>query len=101
MKWAIFAIALMAMPPLIVWLRGHPQQHLKVWTFIGIFPFVAPILPKTTIALIGAPTYPGFVSGVEISLVDLVLLCIYLSFPAPATSGAEKALILTFASPRT
>lgn len=72
------------MPVLIGWLRSNPQQYLKVWTCIGIFPFVIEILPKSQIALLGAPGWPGLTRGFEVSLLDLVLLCIYLSFPTRA-----------------
>jgi O-antigen ligase len=48
---------------------------------IGALPFVWGIFPKRKIAILGVPEWPGFTQGFDVSLLDLIIVAIYLSAP--------------------
>jgi O-antigen ligase len=80
-KWALFAVALGSIIPLAGWLRANPSALPKVWMIIGALPFVWGIFPKREIAILGVPEWPGFTQGFDVSLLDLIIVGIYLSAP--------------------
>jgi O-antigen ligase len=49
--------------------------------FVGFLPFIIPAVPHANIALISWADWPGFVKGVELSVLDLLAAAIYLSLP--------------------
>ena len=82
-KWGLVAIAMVAAIPFSGWLRRNPSMHAVIWTLFG---FLA--VQHGPLGLYMAPiswaTWPGFVKGVELSLLDILTFAIYLSLP-PAT----------------
>lgn len=80
MKYALLVVALMAVLPLVGWLRRNPQHTTKVWIVMGVFPFVVSTGPHPLyIALISWAQWPGYVKGAELSAIDILALAIYLS----------------------
>ena len=79
-KWAVLFVALLSIVPLAVWLRGSPQHIPKLWTVVGVLPFVIDPF-HLYMAVVSWPTWPGFVKGAEISSLDIILFAIYLSLP--------------------
>lgn len=80
MKWAVLAIALAAVVPLARWLRRNPRETPKIWMLMGFLPFGVGAF-HLYMAAISWPGWPGYVKGTEISLLDLLALALYLSFP--------------------
>lgn len=86
MKWVSLLIALAAIMPLSRWLRRNPDASLKIWMLIGFLPFV--LIPlHLYMAIISWSQWPGFVSGVEFTVVDALALALYFSSP-----GAPRPL---------
>ncbi len=79
MKWVFLAACIVAVPLFSNWLRQNPQHALKVWIGIGFLPFAQTIRPEFDIAVISWAFWPGYVKGLEISLLDAAALAIYLS----------------------
>ena len=71
---------LAAIIPLSDWLRRNPRQTPKIWTLVGFMPFVLGAL-HLFMAVISWPEWPGFVPGFEFSVLDAIVLSIYLSLP--------------------
>ena len=80
MKWVVLFVALLAVPPSAAWLRRSPQHQGKVWLTMGILPFAVDPL-HLYMAIISWPLWPGFVKGIEVSIIDLLSLAIYISQP--------------------
>jgi O-antigen ligase len=80
LKYVILAIALSSLFPFSIWLRTNPQYLPKVWVIIGFLPFGITAIPHLYIAVISWE-WPGFVKGAEVSLLDLLLLALYVNLP--------------------
>src|SRR5262249_1882990 len=81
-KFVVLAIALVSILPLAGWIRRSPQHTAKIWTLMGLLPFVITVGPHPLyIAIISWPGWPGYVKGTELSALDLFALAIYLSQP--------------------
>ena len=81
MKWAIFAIGLVGIFPMVGWLRTKKHYLPYVWMAVGAIPFIWGVLPKWEIAIMGVPDWPGFTQGFDVSLLDLLIVTLYLSAP--------------------
>ena len=81
MKWFFFALAVACVFPAAAWLRQNPRRLPMVITAIGALPFVWGIFPKREIAIFGAPGWPGYVQGFDVSALDLLILVVFLSHP--------------------
>lgn len=80
MKWLILIVVLGLLPVGIGWLRAN-QRHLpRVMVALGILPFVTGSL-HLIIAPISWAMWPGFVKGLEISLIDAMSVALILSAP--------------------
>jgi O-Antigen ligase len=84
-KWVFFVIALAAVLPLAGWLRANPNKTPAIWVLVG-FMFLKPEFVRVDMALYSwSAVWRNYVQGIEIYLVDLVLLAIYLSLPRNRT----------------
>ncbi len=48
---------------------------------VGALPFLWGIFPKREIAIMGIPEWPGFTQGFDVSLLDLLIVVLFLSAP--------------------
>ena len=80
MKWAFLFFLAVYTPLLAGWLRSRPKHAPKVWALLGFLPFV--IGPwDLYVAPYSLAAWPGYVKGIEVSLLDAVALAVYASFP--------------------
>lgn len=80
MKWVFLAFLIVFTPLLAAWLRGNRRQAPLVWALLGLLPFlVGPW--DLYIAPVSWATWPGFVRGLEVSLLDAVALAVLVSAP--------------------
>jgi O-antigen ligase len=79
-KWAALALLLTAAFPLNGWLRRNPHQAFKVWILMGFLPFVVGDF-HLYMAAVSWPLWPGYVKGMEISVLDVLAVAIYLALP--------------------
>jgi len=80
MKWIALICACSAVVPFAGWLRRHPNESPKVWMVVGFLPFGMGAL-HLFMAAISWPEWPGYVYGLEISLLDLLAISLWLSLP--------------------
>ena len=81
MKWAVFVIVLLGILPLARWIRRNPRQAPRIWILMGFLPFGITAVRHSYMAVISWPMWPGFVKGMEVSVLDVFALAIYLSLP--------------------
>ena len=80
MKWVALTAILATIPVLIVWLRRNPLAAPKIGILIGVLPFLL-----SEFHLYMAATsweWPGYVKGIEFSILDAVALALYFSLPS-------------------
>jgi O-antigen ligase len=95
-KWVGLIIVLAAVFPLSDWLRRNPSQSPKVWMLLGIMPFLFNVV-HLYMAAISWVDWPGYVKGLEFTVMDAVAIALYLSFPttrAPLPFRLSMALYL-------
>jgi O-antigen ligase len=80
MKWVAFLIGVAAIVPLSGWLRRNPRESPKIWMLIGFLPFVV-YHSHLYMAVISWAQWVGYVKGVELTVLDLIVLTVYLSLP--------------------
>jgi hypothetical protein len=80
MKWIILLMIMAAVVPFSGWLRRNPVQAPIVWTLMGFLPFVLSTW-HLYMAPISWPDWPGYVKGMEFSILDAVALALYISVP--------------------
>lgn len=66
---------------MVGWLRTNKRYLPYVWMAAGATPFIWGVLPKREIAIMGVPDWPGFTQGFDVSLLDLLMVVLYLSAP--------------------
>jgi O-antigen ligase len=71
---------LISVIPVSAWLRGNLNHRLKLWVLLGFLPFIVEYF-HLYMAVDSAAEWGGYVKGVEISGLDLLALCLYLSSP--------------------
>lgn len=79
MKWVALTAILATMPVLVVWLRRNPLAPPKIGILIGVLPFLL-----SEFHLYMAATsweWPGYVKGIEFSVLDAVALALYFGLP--------------------
>jgi O-antigen ligase len=91
LKFVFLPIGLIGTVILSNWLRQNSRHALKVWVLVGFLPFGITAFPHFYVALISWSMWPGFAKGAEISLLDLVLLALYLGMPRSQTNLPFKA----------
>lgn len=80
MKWVFLAFLLVYTPLLAGWLKGNSRHAPKVWAMLGFLPFV--LGPwNLYIAPVSWAYWPGFVKGLELSLLDAVAVAVLVSAP--------------------
>ncbi|MFM9978665.1 MAG: O-antigen ligase family protein [Sphingomonadaceae bacterium] len=78
MKW-IALVAFIALVPLLYgWLRNNPRHAPYVWSVFAFLPFISDPL-NLNVSPIVWPMWSGYVTGIEVSLVDAIALAILLS----------------------
>ncbi len=80
MKWLGLLIVLAGILPLASWLRRGAGRAPKIWTLIGFLPFVTDNwhLYMAGIAWTG---WPSYVRGAEFSVIDGLVIALYLALP--------------------
>lgn len=80
MKWIALLLFMALVPLLVARLRSTPGQAPIIWTIMGFLPFV---IDKwhLRVAPISWAMWPGYVKGMEVSLLDAVALAVILSLP--------------------
>jgi O-antigen ligase len=84
-KWPILALALLAILPFSQWLRSNPDKAPKIWTLLGLLPFLLDAA-HLQVAVVAWPLWPGFVRGIEVSAIDVIALSAYLGLPRARNS---------------
>jgi O-antigen ligase len=80
-KWALLIAALACVPYLADWIRRNPAAAPKLWMTIGFLIVQHSPLHLFMAIVSWAGMWPGYVEGLEISLVDIILLAVYLTLP--------------------
>jgi O-antigen ligase len=96
MKW-IFILGLLGLTPTLAgWLRTNPGRAHWVAGLIGFLPFAtAPF--HLYVAPISWATWPGFVKGAEVALLDAVALAVLLGLPRRTRIRMKAPLLLFLA----
>jgi O-antigen ligase len=81
-KWVALAIILAAVLPVSNWLRQNQRDAPKLWMLFGFLPF-ALSFTHLNMAIISWADWPGYVKGAEFSVLDALVLALYLSQPGP------------------
>ena len=95
MKW-IFILALIGLVPLLSnWYRANPALRTRVWMVLGFLPFaISPY--HLYVAPISWAMWPGYVKGVEVSVLDAIAVAIILATPARDRPVKMKWPLLLF-----
>ena len=80
LKWLSLAALLVATVSLIPTIRSNTRVRGIVWALVAFLPFVMEPL-HITMAVISWPTWPGFVTGTEVTVVDALTLSLYFALP--------------------
>jgi O-antigen ligase len=95
-KWVFLAILVAVVLPLAGWLRRNPRETPKIWMLMGFLPFGLGEF-HLYMAAISWPQWPGYVKGVEITVLDMLALAMYLSLPrAGSTIPFRLSMALYF-----
>ena len=98
-KWIFLLIAFASVMPLAMWLRRNPNSTSIVWMVVGFLVLQHGPLHLYMAIISWAGRWSGYTYGFEISLLDLVLLAIYLNLPRKHNSIPFKlSMILYFAT---
>jgi hypothetical protein len=79
-KFVGLFIILAAIWPVSRWLRQNPRDAPKFWMFIGFLPFGGTAF-HSYIAIVSWADWPGYVKGIEFSVLDGLAIAGYLSLP--------------------
>ncbi len=80
MKWALFIVAVLSSYPAGRWLRELPALRTLTWTLFGFLPFYAGL----DISLYFFGSYPGDTHGLEVAIIDWLVLSLLFAYPGPA-----------------
>jgi O-antigen ligase len=80
-KWALLTAALACVPFLADWIRRNAAATPQLWMTIGFLIVQHSPLHLFMAIVTWAGMWPGHVQGLEISLVDIILLSVYLTLP--------------------
>jgi O-antigen ligase len=70
-----------SMVPLSAWLRQNPREAPKLWLFVGFLAVQHGPLHVYMALDSWAGQWPGYTFGAEISLLDLIIVAIYVTLP--------------------
>lgn len=99
-RWAVFLVLVLSSVPAARWLKERPDVRLRLWTLMGILPF----LPPFRLALWLFSGAPSDTHGFEtMPLLDGLALCLYSASkprrgPAPYRFALGFYLLTVFAS---
>jgi O-antigen ligase len=79
-KWIYLAVAVLCMIPLTRWLRSDNRSIPIVWIVVG-FLIIQHGPQHVYMAVISWPGWPGYAYGFEISLLDIILVALFLGRP--------------------
>jgi O-antigen ligase len=77
-KWVGLAAFIALIPLLYGWLRNNPRYAPAVWCVFAFLPFVSSPL-NLNVSPIAWPLWAGYVTGIEVSLVDAIAVAILIS----------------------
>ena len=78
-KWIGLLLLLAAIKPINSWLRRHPGDIEKALMLMGFLPWVLDF--HLYMALVSRVEWPGYLSGIEVTVLDALTLAVYLSLP--------------------
>lgn len=79
MKWGVLAIGLIAVFPLAAWLRANSREASKIWMIVGFLILEHGTLRMTMALNSWSGGWRSYVQGFEISVLDFILLAIFIS----------------------
>lgn len=79
MKWVALLLFIALVPVLISWLHENPKRAPTVWAVMGFLPFVMDPW-HLIVAPISWAMWPGYVKGLELSLLDFVALAVFIRY---------------------
>lgn len=95
MKWIFLLLMTVAVPALSAWLRSNPSKAPWVWAAMGFAPFV--IYPwHLSVAPVSWAFWPGYVKGMEVSVLDAAAIAVYLSLPKTTGGAHFKFVFLAY-----
>lgn len=102
MKWVALLLFMAVVPVLISWLRANPQRAPLLWMAMGFLPFVMDPW-HLIVAPISWAMWPGYVKGLELSLLDFVALAVFLRYqkvhvPSPILKVLPFYILVVFAT---
>ncbi len=80
MKWPVLALMAFASVALPGWLRRNPSGLQIIGFLIGFCPFFLGWY-HLNMAIISWADWPGYVKGVEVSIVDFLIVAVYFTLP--------------------
>ena len=93
-KWAFLFLSLAAILPLAGWLRNNPRQNV-VWIVIGLLPFALDPF-HLYMAIVSWNFWPGYVKGVEVSILDILAIAVYVGLPKTRSPLPFKIAFATY-----
>src|SRR5258708_868487 len=95
MKWIFFLILLSSVVPLTAWLRQNPERPPIIWVVFGFL-----VIQHSPLHFFFAPiswaTWPGYVKGVELSVLDFLAFALYLAQPRTSKSFPFKTVTIIY-----
>ena len=79
MKWASLIVLLGATFTLVPYLRTNTRLLKIIWILVGFLPFVVESVHVYTSPIVW--DWPGYVKGIELTVLDALALALYLSLP--------------------
>jgi len=79
-KWVVFIVAALCLYPAGRWLRERPALRHLAWALIGFLPFYA----APSYSLYFFAEYPGDTHGLEVGIIDWLVLSLLLAYRRPA-----------------
>lgn len=93
----VLFVALGALVPLAVWLRGGDLFGKRVWILVGLLPFVLPAAPQLDVAIVSwGLDWPGLVNGLEVTVLDGLMVALILGMPRGRGSAVFGLLVLAY-----
>lgn len=86
LKYVLLVTLLLGVIPLARWLRASPHNVRKIAVVVGFLPFGVTAIPHANMAIISWAFWPGFAKGIEVSILDMVLLALFLVLPKSRSS---------------
>lgn len=92
----LLVVGLGVIVPFAIWIRGGEVLGKRLWILFGLLPFLQPALPQLDFALLSwGADWPGVVTGIEVTALDLIVLAIYLGLTKPRLRSSYS-MILAF-----